>query len=112
QGRTVYANQRMADMLGYTAAEMALLSVYDVCEEQDRERARALIDERLSGKSAQHDWRFTRKDGTHLWCIVNGAPLKDDHGAVIGVLGMITDISARKLAEDRARNLARLYAVS
>jgi len=112
QGRTVYTNRRMADMLGYTVDELKGLSVYEVCAEEDRARARALIGERLTGKSAQHDWCFRRKDGSALWCIINGAPLKDDNGQIIGVLGMMTDITARKAAENRARNLSRLYAVS
>ena len=112
QGRTMYVNQRMAEMLGYSVDEFMALSVYDLCAEEDRTRARALIGDRLRGKSGQHDWRFTRKDGSTIWCIINGVPLKDDDDNIVGVLGMMLDITARKTAEDRARSLSRLYAVS
>jgi PAS domain S-box-containing protein len=112
QGRTVYVNQRMAEMLGYSVDEFMALSVYDVCAEEDRTRARTLIGDRLRGISEQHDWRFTRKDGSTIWCIVSGVPLKEDDDTIVGVLGMMLDITARKTAEDRARSLSRLYAVS
>jgi PAS domain S-box-containing protein len=112
QGRTVYVNQRMAEMLGYSVDELMALSVYDVCLEEDRIRAHSLVGDRLHGNGGQHDWRFTRKDGGTIWCIVNGVPLKDDDDTIVGVLTMVLDITARKLAEERARSLSRLYAVS
>ena len=41
---------------------------------------------------------------------VNKTPIFDDSGKPVGVIGLARDITARKLAEERARKLARLYA--
>jgi signal transduction histidine kinase/CheY-like chemotaxis protein len=53
-----------------------------------------------------------RADGAELWILVSVSAVTDDAGAVVGTLAMLTDITERKAAETRVRELARLYAVS
>jgi len=101
--RTVFANQRMAELLGYTPQEMggaALLSFFD---ERRRALASAAMERRKQGASERSDVKFRRKDGSELWTIVTGTPFFDERGRYIGSLGMVTDISDRKEAEKLAR---------
>jgi PAS domain S-box-containing protein len=102
-GNTAYVNQRMAEMLGYTRAEMLGRPFYDFMDDRARAEARVLFERRRQGVREQHDFRFQRKDGSDLWTIVSTTPLYDEHSQFIGALGMITDITARRQAEEALR---------
>jgi signal transduction histidine kinase/ActR/RegA family two-component response regulator len=45
------------------------------------------------------DYRFIKKNGSSLWCILSSAPLFDNNNKFDGSIAMITDITDRKLAE-------------
>jgi PAS domain S-box-containing protein len=112
EGRTVSANHRMSQMLGFSIDELRAMSLFDLCSEQNRPIARANLLHRLGGNSEQYDWCFKRKDGEDVWCIVCASPTYDADGQIVGSIGLVTDITARKHAEDRVRSLSRLYAMS
>ncbi len=50
-------------------------------------------------------------DGRTLWLSTSKVPLKNDSGAIIGLLGIYEDITARKLAEDSLRRVNRALRV-
>ena len=56
--------------------------------------------------------RCVRKDGSVIWVGVNGAALRDDAGRAVRIMAMISDITARKQAEqvlrDRSEQLRKL----
>ncbi|MEW5734587.1 MAG: ATP-binding protein [Thermodesulfobacteriota bacterium] len=58
---------------------------------------------RKGGKSS-YEVTFLRPDSTAVDCMVNSAPLFDIHG-VSGSFAMVTDITERKLAEEKIRRL-------
>jgi PAS domain S-box-containing protein len=99
QGLTTFVNQRMAEMLGYEIPEMVGKSLFEFMAEADVPQAQANMANRREGQDAQHDFRFQRKDGSELWTIVTGTPLKDEDGRVVSVLGVVTDITERKRQE-------------
>ena len=99
-GRTVYLNQRMADMLGFTPEEVLGADFFSFMDEEARPQAAYDLERRQQGLQAQRDFRFNRKDGSALWVIINMTPVSDDSHKLVGVLGMLTDITERKLAED------------
>ncbi|MDP1831197.1 MAG: CHASE domain-containing protein [Geothrix sp.] len=102
QGLTTFVNRRMAEMLGYTPAEMAGRSLFEFVFEEDVPQARRNMADRHAGASAQHDFRFRRKDGGELWTIVSGTPVVDEEGRTVSVLGIVTDITQRR-REERAQ---------
>jgi signal transduction histidine kinase/CheY-like chemotaxis protein len=55
--------------------------------------------QRREGIAAQHDFRFRKKDGSEIWTIVTGNPVLDEEKRVVSVLGIITDITERRQAE-------------
>jgi PAS domain S-box-containing protein len=112
QGRSISVNHRMAAMLGYSRTELLGLSIFDVSAEEEHAQLRIYLQQRLNGEVEQHDWRFKHKDGSDVWGIVCASPTYDRAGNRNGVIGLITDITARKLAEERVVRLSRLYAVS
>ncbi|WP_306590328.1 CHASE domain-containing protein [Geothrix sp. 21YS21S-4] len=99
-GMTTFANRRMAEMLGYRPAEMIGRTLADFMFPEDAASASQRdLTQRREGIGAQHDFRFRRKDGSELWSIVTGNPVLDDDGRVVSVLGMVTDITERRRAE-------------
>lgn len=100
---TTFANCRMAEMLGYTVEEMLGRSLFEFIDAESREIAESYVERRRQGIRERHDFRFTRKDGSHLWAIVSATPTFDAEGNFSGVLRMITDISDRKQAEAELR---------
>jgi PAS domain S-box-containing protein len=98
----------MAEMLGYTVAEMLGRSVHDFVPPTRRPDADASLERRREGISEQREIRYLRKDGSEMWGLMSGSPLTDGNGGYGGALAMISDITERKEAE---LELARLAAI-
>jgi len=98
--RTTFANDRIAQMLGYTVEEMLGRSLFDFIDEESRAIAATYVERRRQGIHERHDFKFRRKDGSNLWAIVSATPILDSVGQYVGVLRMITDISDRKRTEE------------
>lgn len=45
------------------------------------------------------------KDGQRVWLDINKIPVRDARGNVIGILGVLEDITARKVAEEKSERL-------
>jgi len=96
--QTTFVNRKMANMLGYTPDEMIGTSLLNYL--YDQEAVVALEEKHLwtYGGSGQCDLKFRRKDGTELWAILSLTTIYDGE-KYHGILGMVTDITERKLAE-------------
>jgi len=103
QAKTSYVNDRMAEMLGYTADEMLGRSMYDFMDDESRIEAERNFQKRRDGIKEKHDFRFRRKDGTDLWAIVSTNPIINDNDVFMGVVGLVTDITDRKMTEEQLR---------
>ncbi|MGC8643512.1 MAG: hybrid sensor histidine kinase/response regulator, partial [Isosphaeraceae bacterium] len=107
QGKITFANARLAEMLGIPLAELAGRSVFDFIDPLDHSLVVGKLEERRQGQADVHDLRFRRADGGELWAIVSASPYKDDQGAVVGILWMLTDITGRKHTEEELRKADR-----
>jgi len=90
-------------MFGYSVEDMTGRSTLDFMGAEAAKEAARLMDRRRAGISEQFDFPFLRKDGTELWGIVSTTPMLDERGQFSGALGMVTDITQRKLAEAELR---------
>ena len=100
KARTVFVNRRMAEMLGYAPEEMIGREVYEFRPPEDRQGRARRWERRMEGVSEQREARFTRRDGTVFWAQVSASAMKDAEGNFAGALGMVSDITARKEAEE------------
>ncbi|HZU14256.1 MAG TPA: PAS domain S-box protein [Chloroflexota bacterium] len=103
--RTVYANDRMAEMLGYTPESFRQVTVSDCAFPGDESLHQERIRQNLAGDVAQFDTRFRRQDGSELLVLCCTSPVRDASGAIIGALGMFTDITERSQAEEERREV-------
>jgi PAS domain S-box-containing protein len=101
--RTLFVNQRTAKMLGYAPEELLGRRIVDFMDEASRHTAEGTFIERLRTMNEQFEFKFRRKDGTVFPALVAGSAIHDDKRAVVGALGMITDITALKHTEEALR---------
>ncbi|HET9847718.1 MAG TPA: PAS domain S-box protein [Candidatus Dormibacteraeota bacterium] len=108
--RTTFVNQRLADLLGYTTAEMLGRSPDDFYFTDAGRRERGEHWQRLRrGMGSRREIIYRRKTGEPLWALIATTPVINDHGQFTGALAMVTDISARVQAEERLRASERLF---
>jgi len=105
--KTSYVNPRMAEMLGYSADEMLGRFHWEFLAPEDRAEAQANSDKRRQNRVEKREWRYVRKDGTLVWTLVTSNTMDDQSGGAPGVLGMITDITELKRAEEAALSAKR-----
>ena len=98
--RTTLANQRLADMLGYTVEEMLGKPVDEFLNEEGQSLAPIALENRQQGINKQLDFKFKRKDGSAVWTLVKASTLLDHNQQYMGALTMLTDITERKKAEE------------
>jgi PAS domain S-box-containing protein len=110
RGLITYVNQRMAEFLGYQNGALIGRQVYDFLDATARAGAqRALARPAAGGENL--DLRFRRQDGTELWGLVSASTITARDGALVGTVGMVTDITERKRTEERLRRTAERLAV-
>ncbi|MHA2333328.1 MAG: response regulator [Candidatus Hodarchaeales archaeon] len=100
ENRTTYVNERMARMLDLAVEEMMGKSLFDFMDEELIAVSKEAIEKRKQGNREQFDFKFRRKDGTEVWTLVKTNPIFDKEGHYAGALGLITDITDRKQAEE------------
>lgn len=98
-GYIVYVNNHLAMLHGYTKEELIgkHLSIFHTAEQMESVRIaaeRTLKSDQFSGELWQ-----VRKDGSVFPGYVHGTIFRDEKGAPLGVLGTLSDITNRKLAE-------------
>jgi PAS domain S-box-containing protein len=102
EGYTTYANERMAEMLGYTVQEMQGEPLFSFMDKKERKIAKTNLERRKQGIIEQHDFEFLRKDGERIYTSLETSPIIDNDN-YIGAIALIADITLRKKAEESLR---------
>jgi len=112
-GRLVYVNRTLAEMIGYAPEELVGLmppmpywpsdSIGEIMQRHQRN---------MAGQAPREGYeaRWRHRDGRLLDVMVFEAPLVDASGTHIGWMGSILDITARKGLEERERRHAEAMA--
>lgn len=101
--RATFVSDYVEKLLGYSAEEWMSTPGFalKIIPEEEREKsvreAEALFE---SGKEGVLQFKWTTKDGRHIWVESQFAPIRDEKGQSVGFRGVTMDITARKEAED------------
>jgi two-component system cell cycle sensor histidine kinase/response regulator CckA len=102
EGKTTFLNERMAQLLGSTVAQVIGRSPDDFLDDEGREHLSAAIELHKVGKSRQNEVRLVRADGSVISVLLETSPILDDAGQH-GAFAMVMDITDRKRAESSLR---------
>lgn len=98
-GVTTYVNPKMAEILGYTQAEMKGKHLFYFMDENAKESARKKLAKRKTGVSEQHDFEFRKKDGQRIHALLGTSPILED-GTYKGAVAAVQDITQIRRAQD------------
>jgi PAS domain S-box-containing protein len=103
EGRTRFANRRMAELMGCSVDDLMVRSVLDFVDpeflEITKERGRLGRD----GHRQHYEIRLRRGDGSSFLAEVSTSPLRDAAGAYKGAVAVVSDVTARSAADSEAR---------
>jgi len=104
--RTIYANPRVEQLLGYSREEW--LDQPDIWIEllhpDDRETELAAHDRHTAtGEPWSREYRLIAADGRIVWVHDQATLVRDPEGSAVSWQGLMVDITAQKLAEERLR---------
>ena len=96
-----YINQSCCDFFGYNPQDLIGKKGYQyLIHEDDRQIILDKNLDRLRGESDVYEVRGRKVSGEIIWLKVSGAPLHDENGEVLGSMGVMTDITEQKKAEN------------
>ncbi|HLN77695.1 MAG TPA: response regulator [Nocardioidaceae bacterium] len=112
QGRTLYANPRIAELLGRAPDELKHLTAFDALDDTGRDQFAEHLRQLACGEShgGEVECLWVRRDGSELWVLVQESTLYDEHGNVQGYLHRVTDYSERRRLFEELRSSRQMLA--
>jgi PAS domain S-box-containing protein len=104
-GRLIVANRGVAELFGRPPEEFIGHTDLEMLDDKEQARDVMANDRRImeTGELEQIEEEVRLADGTPAWWLSTKAPLRDESGAVIGLIGSSVDITERKLQQERAQ---------
>jgi PAS domain S-box-containing protein len=107
QGHYFYQNKALSDLFGFATAEEFDAAGGKPAVTKDPEVAREMFEKIMSGKSWEGELEMVTKSGHALPFYERADAIKNSAGEVIGLIGIITDLTERKLAEEALKGMSR-----
>ncbi|HMK37608.1 MAG TPA: PAS domain S-box protein [Desulfomonilaceae bacterium] len=106
-GKIFQVNQALLDMLGYAEEELHQLTFLDITPLEEREISKRNLEDLMAGEieSYRLEKRYLRKDGSILWADLTTSVIRGPKGEHSGTIGVISDITDRKKAEQEREQL-------
>jgi PAS domain S-box-containing protein len=98
-GRLTYVSPAVKSLIGYYPKELESNPFSEWIHQEDLSRAREGFQKVLSGKSTNSEYGIISKSGEIRWIYTSSRPVLKEN-QVIGVQGVLTDITERKRAEE------------
>ncbi|GET39816.1 PAS domain-containing sensor histidine kinase [Microseira wollei] len=112
-GKFTYISPNVTEILGYEMEEMIGKSFVPFIHPQDREACIDFVKGMIKTgqKQAGFEFRAQRKDGSWCWMTANNSAIKDADGNIVGLQGIVRDISDRKQVETALIESERKYRI-
>jgi PAS domain S-box-containing protein len=113
-GVVTFMNPFAERLYGWNASDAVGRSVMEVnVPDLSQDQAIQILAELRAGKSWSGEFRVQRRDGTTFTAAVTDTPVLDEQGQLRAIIGVSSDITERKRAEESIdRNLARFRALA
>jgi PAS domain S-box-containing protein len=113
-GRFQEANQKFCAILGYPLEELRGRTFLELTHPDDVQPTRTQVQRLIDGAIPSYSLvkRYVRKDGKPVWSSTSVTLLRDESGSATQFIGIIEDITERKLAEELQARLAAVVEFS
>jgi PAS domain S-box-containing protein len=111
QNKTTFVNKKMCEILEYTSDEMLGKENAFFMDDAGKEAALETIARRKQGIAENIELRYLTKSGKYIWTNISANPLLDRNGKYEGALGMVTNITEKKVLEDLLDKTNRLAGI-
>ncbi len=110
-GHPIKTNPALRQMLGYSEEEFSRMLFTEFTYAEDRQLDWRLYAELAAGKRDNYEIekRYLKKDGGVLWGLLVVSLVKERQGRPMYCVGMVEDITERKLAEEALRESEQRY---
>jgi|GEM_PF-374383 len=99
-GTIIYWNRAAKTLYGWDTEDVIGRNILDVTvTDQSAAQAREILDQLRVGDVWSGEFLVQRRDGSSFPALVTNTPLQDDHGQLIGVIGVSVDLTERKRSE-------------
>ncbi len=104
-GRFLQVNRALTAMLGYTEEELLTFSVFDITHPDDIDVSRSRLQQMMHREVPGYrlEKRFVKKNGSVLWAEISVSAVRGPGENYVATIGVITDITQRKEAEESLR---------
>ena len=102
-----YVNESFCKILGYSQKELLGKTRFDVLtvDDDSMKEIEKSIAKRKKGVSSKYEVKHQRKSGEWIWVSINGTPLHDDMGVMVGSMEIVADITNQKRFEEEINAL-------
>ncbi len=101
--KTIYVNQAMVRMLGYSEAQMLGRPIFDFISDVESNQECCLIAFGSHTQVERCEQKLKTSGGKELWVYMSASPVLDEQGEMLKSFILVYDISDRKQAEVRLR---------
>jgi PAS domain S-box-containing protein len=108
EGGITYWNRHAEKLYGWSAAETVGRNILEVTPaETSSEQAAEIMSRLFSGETWTGELDVRRRDGSIFPAQISDAPIQDEGGNLVGVVGVSADISERRRSEAAVREAER-----
>ncbi len=107
KGRFIDVNPKFPEKLGFKKDELIGKTSKRIVHPDDLEKLKRVFKSVLNGNVERAEIRFITREGETIWCDLVEWPIFDN-GKVVEVEGIVRDITKRKVAEKRLKEITEL----
>ncbi len=112
EGRVTYWNRSAEQLFGWRQEEAVGRPILEiVAAEGSQHRGDEILEALRRGETWKGEFQVRRRDGTNFLAQVTDAPILDERGSLIGIIGISSDITERVGLEERLRQAQKMEAI-